>query len=322
MRTRLTAEPATLRPIPDETITVSPVRPLRVGIPRAMGFYEHGSIWARMFERLGCKVVLSPPTDRGILDEGVRATATEFCLPVKVLAGHVRALCKKVDVIFIPRYFSSAVNEMGCPKACALPDVVRLEREQPVEILEADIDPDRFTGESQAVDLRSIAERLKIDGQTVRDALLQAKRECSPQQNVTLPGRTIALLGHPYVLEDPCISMQLAEKLRQRGFHTVMPRNLPVTERRADVHPYDGKAFYTIGLDILGAAHALARRKEVRGMIYLTPFGCGIDALAAAHVEQHLRAERMPFMKLTVDEQTGEAGFDTRLEAFLDMIGE
>lgn len=298
-------------------------RPLRVGIPHAMGFYEHGPVWARMFAMLGCDVVFSPLTSRQILDWGVRAAATEFCLPVKVLAGHVCALDGKVDVIFLPRYLSSAAGEMSCPKACALPDVVRLSMEHPVEVLEVAVDPDRFRDAHEAVELGPVAARLGLPEETVRAALAQAgcrQAAAAPE----LPGRTIVLLGHPYVLEDPCVSMELAQKLRGRGFGVAVPRDLPYAERRADVHPYDGKAFYTIGLDILGAAHAFARRPEVRGMIYLSPFGCGVDALAAAHVEQHLRegGRRIPFMKLTVDEQTGEAGFDTRVEAFLDMMEE
>ncbi|WP_159033372.1 acyl-CoA dehydratase activase-related protein [Ethanoligenens harbinense] len=338
MRARMTAAKAALQPAPPvclwETAPRSPAaggeararreaRPLRVGIPHAMGFYEHGAVWARMFTLLGCDVVFSPLTSRQILDWGVRATVTEFCLPVKVLAGHVRALAGKADVIFLPRCLSSAEGEMSCPKACALPDVVRLSFEDSVEVLEAAVDPDRFADEHEAVRLDAVAGRLGVPEETVREALAQAGRSqaaAAPE----LSGRTIVLLGHPYVLEDPCISMELAKKLRARGFGTVMPRDLPYKERRADVHPYDGKAFYTIGLDILGAVHVLARRPEVCGMIYLTPFGCGIDALVAAHVEQHLRegARRIPFMKLTVDEQTGEAGFDTRVEAFLDMMEE
>lgn len=299
---------------------------LRVGIPRAMGFYEHGPVWARFFSLLGCEVVFSPPTRREILDAGVRAVATEFCLPVKVLAGHLRVLAEKTDVIFLPRYLSCAAGEMGCPKSCALPDVARFCSGRQVEIWEAAIDPDRFAREREAVALMPIAERMGLDEQTVRAALARAVRECAEENacREEMPaGRTIALLGHPYVLEDPYVSMELSEKLRRCGFHVAMPRDLPYEERRADVHPYDGKPFYAIGLDILGGAHAFAKRPEVCGMIYLTPFGCGVDALAAAHVEQHLRegARRMPFMKLTVDEQTGEAGFDTRIEAFLDMIG-
>ncbi|MFT9078698.1 acyl-CoA dehydratase activase-related protein [Ethanoligenens sp.] len=299
--------------------------PLRVGIPRTVGFYEHGAIWARMFALLDCEVVLSSPTDQSILNAGVRATATEFCLPIKVLTGHVLALADKVDVIFLPRYLSSMVGEMSCPKACALPDVARFCLGQSVEVLEAAIDPDRFSEEQEAVVLGPVAERLGLAEEIVRAALAQAKREQKEAERPTASSdRTIALLGHPYVLEDPYISMGLAGKLRKHGFGTIMPRDLPYQVRRADVHPYDGKAFYTIGLDVLGAAHAFARRQDVCGMIYLTPFGCGIDALAASHVEQHLRngERRMPFMKLTVDEQTGEAGFDTRIEAFLDMMGE
>ncbi|GAE90647.1 hypothetical protein [Acetivibrio straminisolvens] len=57
-------------------------------------------------------------------------------------------------------------------------------------------------------------------------------------------------------------------------------------------------------------------------MIYLTPFACGVDAFVLEFIERRLKEQyNMPLLKLTVDEHTGEAGFDTRLEAFLDMIG-
>jgi predicted nucleotide-binding protein (sugar kinase/HSP70/actin superfamily) len=37
-------------------------------------------------------------------------------------------------------------------------------------------------------------------------------------------------------------------------------------------------------------------------------------------IERYARALRAPFLNLTLDEHTGEAGIVTRLEAFLDMV--
>jgi predicted nucleotide-binding protein (sugar kinase/HSP70/actin superfamily) len=50
-------------------------------------------------------------------------------------------------------------------------------------------------------------------------------------------------------------------------------------------------------------------------------FGCGIDAfmcdLAGRRIKQ---LSGLPFIVLTLDEHSGQAGMDTRLEAFIDMI--
>ena len=302
-------------------------RPLRVGIPRAMGYYEHGPFWVHFFELLHCKVILSPPTNQEIMNLGVRAATSELCLPMKVLVGHACALEGKVDAIFVPRYLSFAAGEMCCPKSCALPDIIRFALGGKTKILEADVDPDRFSDNEHALLFTSISKQMNLSEEKLRTTFFRAQELFeAAEENQFIKGtkKTLATLGHPYVLEDPRISMEVAQKLHAHGFDVIMPKDLSHRSKRADVHPYDGKPFYAVGLDVLGSAHYLLKKENICGIIYLTPFGCGIDALTAAHVEEHLhQAERaLPFMKLTVDEQTGEAGFDTRLEAFLDMIGE
>jgi predicted nucleotide-binding protein (sugar kinase/HSP70/actin superfamily) len=50
-------------------------------------------------------------------------------------------------------------------------------------------------------------------------------------------------------------------------------------------------------------------------------FGCGPDSLVGELLERKMiREYRIPFLYLNLDEQTGEAGINTRLEAFLDIV--
>ena len=116
--------------------------------------------------------------------------------------------------------------------------------------------------------------------------------------------------------------MGLREKLDRRGWHVLTPASVSYRTRRAANSPFTGRYFYGVGSDNLGAAFTLSGWPNVRGMIYLTPFGCGVDSLVTEFVARRLRAEPQspPLMVLTIDEHTGEAGFDTRLEAFLDML--
>jgi predicted nucleotide-binding protein (sugar kinase/HSP70/actin superfamily) len=65
----------------------------------------------------------------------------------------------------------------------------------------------------------------------------------------------------------------------------------------------------------------LIDRQDIDGVIYIMAFGCGIDSFICDLVERKIRrSSRLPFTILTIDEHTGEAGIDTRLEAFIDMI--
>ncbi len=53
-------------------------------------------------------------------------------------------------------------------------------------------------------------------------------------------------------------------------------------------------------------------------MVHISSFACGIDSVVTELIKDKI--EDFPYMILKIDEQTGEAGFDTRIEAFTDML--
>ena len=60
------------------------------------------------------------------------------------------------------------------------------------------------------------------------------------------------------------------------------------------------------------------REKQVNGIIYISSFACGIDSVVVELIKDKI--DEFPFMILKIDEHTGEAGLDTRVEAFADML--
>jgi predicted nucleotide-binding protein (sugar kinase/HSP70/actin superfamily) len=56
-------------------------------------------------------------------------------------------------------------------------------------------------------------------------------------------------------------------------------------------------------------------------VIGVVPFGCGPDSAMTEVLYLYTKRNKSaPFMILTLDEHSGEAGMITRLEAFIDMI--
>lgn len=306
---------------------------ITVGLPRAMAFYEHGRLWKNFLTLMGCGVAVSPETNRRILDMGISHCSNETCLPVKVLAGHIMELADKCDVIFIPRYLSTSRHELSCPKFCGLPDMMRLSLKNDVDVMEVVVDFDKGQKKTRQT-LSDIAKRLDLSENTVESAFSRAvankmnadaKTRLMAGMEVGVLGseKTIAVLGHPYMIYDRFLSMNLIAKLRAAHFNVVTPDVYGHDERVSNAYPFQGtdRNFYEIGRDNLGCAFASAKRPEVSGIVYLTPFSCGIDSLVTEFIERHLKTIRdVPLLVLTVDEQTGEAGFDTRIEAFLDML--
>ena len=59
---------------------------------------------------------------------------------------------------------------------------------------------------------------------------------------------------------------------------------------------------------------------NIIGAIEISSFGCGCDAVIKEFVEKIFKQNKIPFLYLMIDEHTGEAGIQTRLEAFMDTI--
>ena len=81
-----------------------------------------------------------------------------------------------------------------------------------------------------------------------------------------------------------------------------------------------GRAYWTYEEEVVGAGgHYLQSGAD--GVIGIMAFGCGPDSLMMDMVRrQAARLRTTPFMSLTLEEHTAEAGVVTRLEAFIDMI--
>ena len=68
------------------------------------------------------------------------------------------------------------------------------------------------------------------------------------------------------------------------------------------------------------ASYIFQGHRPVDGIIHVTAFGCGPDFLVNRLLEGEAKKHDLPFLTLTIDEQSGQSGVLTRLEAFCDMV--
>ncbi len=98
----------------------------KIGIPRALLFYYYYPAWKTFFEELGAKIVLSPTTNKRIVDKGIDLAVDDLCLPFKVYFGHVfELLNNNIDFIFAPKLYSLGKNNAVCPKFMGLPEMLK-----------------------------------------------------------------------------------------------------------------------------------------------------------------------------------------------------
>ncbi|MFC2022367.1 acyl-CoA dehydratase activase-related protein [Chloroflexota bacterium] len=317
---------------------------IRIGIPRALLYYQYYPMWKTFFEELGAEVVVSPPTTQAMLAEGAARVVADTCLPVKVFLGHVLYLVEKCDRIFVPAIRSVKNNIYNCSKFLGLPDMTRAVIPESPPILDIDIDVNKgkrklyqsiyqlgrhFTWNPFKVRQASLAawqvhlqyQKLMVShGLTPPEAIEIISGLQTPSNYPTSGRATIALIGHPYLLYDEFINHRLIHHLAQAGNRVLTSEVLTTEELESAIARLVSKAYWTYEEEIVGAGgHYLQNGAD--GVIGIIAFGCGPDSLMMDTVHrQATRLRNTPFMNLTLEEHTAKAGMVTRLEAFTDMI--
>jgi predicted nucleotide-binding protein (sugar kinase/HSP70/actin superfamily) len=321
---------------------------IRIGIPRALLYYQYYPAWKTFFEKLGAEVVVSPPTTQAMLAEGSARVVADTCLPVKVFLGHVLSLVDKCDCIFIPAVRSVENKVYNCSKFLGLPDMTKAVIPESPPILEIEIDINRGKNILYR-DIYRLGHHFSWNPFKVRQAALAAwqvymdYRELMSSQRLTpleaikkLSGileqyrktsihqtssrALVALIGHPYLVYDEYINHRLIHRLEQAGCKVLTPEMVATQELKSAVTEITGGAYWTYEEEVVGAG-GYYLQNEVDGVVGIMAFGCGPDSLMMDMVRrQSARLKATPFLCLTLEEHTAEAGIITRLEAFTDMI--
>lgn len=330
----------------------------RIGIPRGLLYYEFLPFWEIFFTELGAEIIVSDPTNKRILDDGVKVCVDEACLPIKLFCGHVLNISDRVDYILVPRFTSISKGEYICPEFGGLPDMIRHTLKGMPELIDTEVN----MRNSEKGGIKAAIETAAVIGAGRRAACAaykhaissleqergdassrcdrwggasskhgkcgdvscigsgksQESRETSPRETSPLK---VAVIGHPYNIYDKYISMDLLGKLEKYGAEVMTIEKVSTEDINSRASYLAKPMFWYYGRNAYGAAMYLADTGKVDGIIFVTSFGCGIDSFVNDLTERRIRRQYdIPLITMTIDEHSGEAGFNTRLEAFMDML--
>jgi len=132
----------------------------------------------------------------------------------------------------------------------------------------------------------------------------------------------IILISHPYNLYDDYVNLRMKEKLEKLGVEPIFLDEVPSSTvltgspRKSiltiEFHWEFGKEIFEKIEEIL--------KYNITGVIEISSFACGCDAVLKEFIEKEFKNQKIPFLYLIIDEHTGEGGFQTRLEAFVDTF--
>ncbi len=319
-----------------------PQRPLMqhgptVGIPNAMYAIELLPFWYAFFERLGWSIMVSPPTNKRLVERGLESTVAEPCFPITVAHGHASWLLEQgVDAVFVPVIIDRKtpqqnVESFTCVWGQTLPYVLRASsalaglsnklispilwfrrgRSHVRRALSKDLA--RFGVSRKEVD-RALEHAQRVQADFVA-RLHQAGKEALGNIRAQ-DQRAIVLLGRPYSIYDRRVSLSVAPKLRDYYGIDVIPMDFLDVDS-IDISDVNPNMFWNYGRKIIAAAK-LTRNDDLLHVIHVTNFKCGPDSF----IKHYLReAGGKPFLTLQFDGHANDAGIMTRCEAFLESKG-
>lgn len=317
-----------------------------IGIPRAMSFYNNYPFYYGFFNDLGIKIVLSDVTTKQTMSEGAGLVVTETCLPIKVYVGHVLNLVKKgVRNILVPSLQSIDEKIYNCSKIRGLPDLIRNVVKEPFNMIEATLDKSE---KNQGL-YEFLAECVKPYGITDKNVIKRASKagwRCfnnfhvmtksgmpySKALSYALQGKvvindnskeypiSIALVGHGYNIYDERVCMKITDKLEKMDVKVYTSLQLSSEQLDEGILALGNAKYWANEDEMTGTAGHYLKDMKIDGIITVTAFGCGPDSLMIERITRKAKQFNKPLLNLTIDEQTGEAGFVTRLEAFVDML--
>ena len=119
----------------------------------------------------------------------------------------------------------------------------------------------------------------------------------------------LLLVGRSYNAFPPEASQSIARKLASMGVRVIPGDCLPLERVGPTAWHYP---------NLIINAVALAKRHANLFLLYVSNFSCTIDAFTHSFFAAELGAK--PYLMLEIDAHTADAGIQTRLEAFWDII--
>ena len=288
-----------------------------------MLYYYDKDLWIEFFKNLGIDVIISPNTNKKIVDSGTKLAPSEACLSLKIYLGHIIELKDKCDYILIPRLYSLKMNEQVCTNFNALYDLVNNLFD--VNILNYNVDIS--TKNYQLLGFLSIGEQLGFSYIKSYKAykyaekikrMKQKKQELLQQKEIEENKDKIKILlaGHPYNLYDSLIGKSVIDFLKGNNITILYSDKINHELVDEECRKISTDIHWTHNKEIVASTKYY--EDIVDGIILISSFPCGPDSLMNEQISHKIK--KVPIITLIFEDLNNDAGIITRLESFIDIL--
>ena len=299
-----------------------------IGINLSLMTHTLLPLYEGFFRTLGYKVVLPDRIDA----EGCLMEGAAFCWPVEQAHGTLKSLLdKKPDVVFLPHIKALPVPggdevSVSCPFVQSEPYTLKaaFPRLSETEVLSPVLDMTRGMKPRKPILWRWAAglgtrQEIRLAFEVGRKAQKAFHKKCREAGEKALEeieaspeGFSVVLFGRPYNAFSSMGNMGIPKKFASRGYRVIPQDFLPLEHESSQDNMY-----WASGQWILKAARYVKKHDRLFAA-YITNFSCGPDSFLINYFRDVMGQK--PSLTLELDSHTADAGVDTRIEAFIDVV--
>ncbi|MDR0910158.1 MAG: acyl-CoA dehydratase activase-related protein [Spirochaetaceae bacterium] len=318
---------AGFKPAPTGAVP-APGRNYTIGIPRCFSVHTLYPLYSWFFHELGIKTFLSDE----VKHEGVARAESTYCFPAEIAHGAVQdCLDKGADYVLLPHFrdmpsYEDDVHANFCPITQSLPYYIDkafpdVDKKKWLPVVVSF----KFGNEKAFEGFCTMTKKLGISEEETKkafDTALAKQMEyfaaCKKLGEEALEDArkadrpVIAILGRPYNAFTPEANMGIPRKFTSRGFSVIPFDILPFEE--SSIFP---NMYWYYGQQDVKSASFLKNEPNIY-VTYVTNFSCAPDSFILHYLKWFMGTK--PFLVLELDSHSADAGVDTRVEAFLDII--
>ena len=297
-----------------------------VGLPRAFLYYRYKVLWETFFKELGIRTVVSPDTNLEIMKNGAGRAASEMCMAMKIYMGHVEALEGKCTHVLVPRILDFGIRRVMCTNFEALPDLVsNVFRDCSFQVLSYDVDSGKRKDHRKAMmemavengfSIKAASKAWKTASKAQDEAWAAAARKTEALYHKE--GLKLILAGHSYIIEDEYIGKPVLQKLEKMGVTVIRADQVDKKKALRESEKASPTLKWELSREIVGSL--AMHYAQADGIILLAVYPCALDSMVNDMLIHKNKITKVPVLQMTLDDQTGSAGLDTRLESFVDIL--
>ncbi len=299
-----------------------------VGIPMAFSVHTLWPLYSWFFHELGIEIKKSQTIEH----DGIARTEGSYCFPAEIAHGAVQSIFNEgVDFIFVPHFrdmpsYEKNIHANFCPITQSLPYYIKKAfPEISAEKFLTPVVTFKYGFEKALEGFLTLAGQLGVSEAEIRRAFTVARdRQLDFQKKYREMGLkaleearasnrpVIALLGRPYNAFTKDANMGIPLKFTSRGYSILPFDMLPFQDSEIFSNMY----WYYGQQDM--KASAFLKKEDNIFITWVSNFSCAPDSFMLHYVKWFMGIK--PFLVLELDSHSADAGVDTRVEAFLDII--